>query len=157
ALPADMVSTDQLDDVMDLFYRNDIEIVDSDRNAEIPDELIRGGDDEKERPSGGDFGDGAGQEEKERHDELDAAISKTNDPVRMYLRKMGSVSLLSREDEVAIAKRIEAGEKEVLDVVLKSSLAVKEILALGQRLKAAKIRIREVVKEVDEEHEHFDE
>jgi RNA polymerase primary sigma factor len=75
----------------------------------------------------------------------------------MYLRKMGSVSLLSREDEVVIAKRIEAGEKEVLDVVLKSALAVKEILALGQRLKSGKIRIREVVKEVDEEHEVFDE
>jgi hypothetical protein len=56
-----------------------------------------------------------------------------------------------------IAKRIEAGEKEVLDVVLKSSLAVKELLALGQRLKTGKVRIREVVKEVDEEHEPFDE
>jgi RNA polymerase primary sigma factor len=75
----------------------------------------------------------------------------------MYLRKMGSVALLSREDEVNIAKRIEAGEKEVLDVVLKSSLAVKELLALGQRLKAGKVRIRDVVKEVDEEHEPFDE
>jgi len=136
ALPAQSVSTEQLDEVMDLFYRNDIEVVEGDAAGHI----------NKDDPDG-----------KDRHDELDAAYSKTNDPVRMYLRKMGSVSLLSREDEVAIAKRIEAGEKEVLDVVLKSSLAVKEILSLGQRLKAGKVRIREVVKEVDEEHEVFDE
>ena len=140
ALPTAMVSTEQLDDVMDLFYRNDIEIVDSD-GTEIDEDTITRVESDRD----------------EKTDELDAAYSKTNDPVRMYLRKMGSVSLLSREDEVAIAKRIEAGEKEVLDVVLKSSLAVKEILALGQRLKAGKVRIREVVKEVDEEHEVFDE
>ena len=99
----------------------------------------------------------AGKKDDKAADDLEAAYSKTNDPVRMYLRKMGSVSLLSREDEVAIAKRIEAGEKEVLEVVLKSSLAVKELLGLGKRLKEAKIRIREVVKEVDEEQEPFDE
>ncbi|MBI4815839.1 MAG: RNA polymerase sigma factor RpoD [Deltaproteobacteria bacterium] len=145
ALPADLVSADQLDDVMDLFYRNDIEIVDNDR-ADLPEAVMVEPDK-----------DPAGPEQVETREDLDAAYSKTNDPVRMYLRKMGSVSLLSREDEVAIAKRIEAGEKEVLDVVLKSSLAVKEILALGKRLKEGKIRIREVVKEVDEEHETFDE
>ncbi|MBI2375208.1 MAG: RNA polymerase sigma factor RpoD [Deltaproteobacteria bacterium] len=147
ALPADLVSADQLDDVMDLFYRNDIEIVDNER-AELPEAVMA--DTEKEAPAGTEASG-------ETREDLDAAYSKTNDPVRMYLRKMGSVSLLSREDEVAIAKRIEAGEKEVLDVVLKSSLAVKEILALGKRLKEGKIRIREVVKEVDEEHETFDE
>jgi RNA polymerase primary sigma factor len=156
ALPADMVSTDQLDDVMDLFYRNDIEIVDADRNADIPEEILRGAEEERE-PKVGDLDLAGAAEKEDKGEEIDAAYSKTNDPVRMYLRKMGSVSLLSREDEVAIAKRIEAGEKEVLDVVLKSSLAVKELLALGQRLKAGKVRVREVVKEVDEEHETFDE
>jgi RNA polymerase primary sigma factor len=157
ALPADMVSTDQLDDVMDLFYRNDIEIVDSDRGSDIPDEILRTADDERDAPGRELDLSAPTDREGDKADDLDSAYSKTNDPVRMYLRKMGSVSLLSREDEVAIAKRIEAGEKEVLDVVLKSSLAVKEILALGQRLKAGKVRIREVVKEVDEEHETFDE
>jgi len=158
ALPADMVSTDQLDDVMDLFYRNDIEIVDADKNADIPDEILRGAEEEREPVRGDlDLASGTTSEKEEKGEELDAAYSKTNDPVRMYLRKMGSVSLLSREDEVAIAKRIEAGEKEVLEVVLKSSLAVKELLGLGQRLKAGKVRVREVVKEVDEEHETFDE
>jgi RNA polymerase primary sigma factor len=155
SLPNHMVSTEQLDDVMDLFYRNDIEIVDS-KGGEIDEDTVK---DDLDGEMDGDVEvDTDDEKDKDdKVDDLDAAYSKTNDPVRMYLRKMGSVSLLSREDEVAIAKRIEAGEKEVLDVVLKSSLAVKEILALGQRLKAGKVRIREVVKEVDEEHEVFDE
>ncbi|MEM1022317.1 MAG: RNA polymerase sigma factor RpoD [Myxococcota bacterium] len=140
SLPNHMVSAEQLDDVMDLFHKADIEIVD------IADSLK--GDSE-------DSSDSKDSKTESRED-LDAAY-KTNDPVRMYLRKMGSVALLSREDEVNIAKRIEAGEKEVLDVVLKSALAVKEILALGQRLNQGKIRIRDVVKEVDEEQEPFDE
>ena len=144
SLPTDMVSADQLDEVMDLFYKNDIEIVETENIPDLPANLAAG-DDDKDSDS-----------RTETREDLDAAY-KTNDPVRMYLRKMGSVALLSREDEVNIAKRIEAGEKEVLEVVLKSALAVKEILALGQRLKAGKVRIRDVVKEVDEEHEVFDE
>ena len=146
SLPNDMVSAEQLDDVMELFYKNEIEIVETENIPDLPKNLV---DDEK--------GSGATADSKpETREDLDAT-HRTNDPVRMYLRKMGSVALLSREDEVNIAKRIEAGEKEVLDVVLKSSLAVKEILALGQRLKTNKVRIRDVVKEVDEEQEPFDE
>ena len=154
SLPTDMVSAEQLDDVMDLFYKNDIEIVDTDALPEGAAEDIgpEPVDEDKEPVEVA----ATGEARTESRDDLDAAY-KTNDPVRMYLRKMGSVALLSREDEVNIAKRIEAGEKEVLDVVLKSALAVKEILALGQRLKAGKIRIRDVVKEVDEQHEVFDE
>jgi RNA polymerase primary sigma factor len=156
SLPADMVSAEQLDDVMELFYKNDIEIVETDASPEALQEDANAqetAEEEKEAPV---EVTAAGETKTETRDDLDAAY-KTNDPVRMYLRKMGSVALLSREDEVNIAKRIEAGEKEVLDVVLKSALAVKEILALGGRLKAGKIRIRDVVKEVDEEHEVFDE
>jgi RNA polymerase primary sigma factor len=152
SLPNDMVSAQQLDDVMELFSRNEIEIVDMEgASGESPDAAEASEEDS-------DFEDEAKATEAkvEVREDMDAAY-KTNDPVRMYLRKMGSVALLSREDEVTIAKRIEAGEKEVLEVVLKSALAVKEIIALGQRLQAGKIRIREVVKEVDEEHEVFDE
>jgi RNA polymerase primary sigma factor len=75
----------------------------------------------------------------------------------MYLRKMGSVSLLTREGEVEIAKRIEEGERRVLQVVLNSSIAVEEILELGNKLKAQKIRVKEVVRDVDEEDAEFDE
>jgi RNA polymerase primary sigma factor len=69
----------------------------------------------------------------------------------MYLRKMGSVSLLTREGEVEIAKRIEEGEKEVLAAVLSSSIAIREILDLGERLRKGKIRVREIIKDAGEE------
>jgi RNA polymerase primary sigma factor len=75
----------------------------------------------------------------------------------MYLRKMGSVSLLTREGEVEIAKRIEDGERRVLQVVLNSSVAIEEILNLGDKLRKQKIRVKEVVKDADEEDAEFDE
>jgi RNA polymerase primary sigma factor len=156
SLPNDMVSGEQLDDVMDMFYKADIEIVDTAEAIPTVRETISEAQADDGEVSDTPTVPGAGEGKAENREDLDAAY-KTNDPVRMYLRKMGSVALLSREDEVNIAKRIEAGEKEVLDVVLKSALAVKEILALGQRLNQGKIRIRDVVKEVDEEQETFDE
>ncbi|MEE2904500.1 MAG: RNA polymerase sigma factor RpoD [Myxococcota bacterium] len=137
-LPKDSFTSEKMDQLAEYLNSREIEIVDNE-GREIDENTLKD-------PEG-----------DEKGDELDSAYSKTTDPVRMYLRKMGSVSLLSREDEVNIAKRIEAGEKEVLEVVLKSSLAVKEILSLGAKLKANKVRIRDVVKEVDEEHEVFDE
>ena len=76
-----------------------------------------------------------------------AEFSKGNDPVRMYLRKMGSVSLLTRDGEVEIAKRIEEGEIEVLDAVLATPICLAEILDLGDRLRKGKIRVKEIVKE----------
>ena len=75
----------------------------------------------------------------------------------MYLRKMGSVSLLTREGEVEIAKRIEDGERRVLKVVLNSPVAIEEILDLGDKLRKGKIRVKEVVKDTDEDDEEFDE
>ncbi|MEL6187348.1 MAG: sigma-70 family RNA polymerase sigma factor, partial [Myxococcota bacterium] len=152
SLPADMVSAEQLDAVMDIFTKENIDIVDTDGNEDSNEDSSNASA-TNGKPA---KADGKSSSRSETREDLDAAY-KTNDPVRMYLRKMGSVALLSREDEVAIAKRIEAGEKEVLDVVLKSSLAVKEILTLGKRLEEGKVRIRDVVKEVDEEHEVFDE
>jgi len=82
---------------------------------------------------------------------VDASASKTSDPVRMYLRKMGSVSLLTREGEVEIAKRIEAGEKEVMRVVIESPLAMQEIQNLADRLRRAKIRVRDVLRDFDDD------
>ena len=75
----------------------------------------------------------------------------------MYLRKMGSVSLLTREGEVEIAKRIEEGERQVLKAVLRSTIAVDELCEVGDSLKRAEIRVKEVVKDIDEEEVDFDE
>jgi RNA polymerase primary sigma factor len=140
ALPTDIVSSDQIDDVMSMFGEHDIEVVDDAKKMKLPD-----------KPPAEPEAKSAEAAEEAEEEEEDAGYGKSNDPVRMYLRKMGSVSLLTREGEVEIAKRIEEGEKEVLAAVLSSSLAVKEILDLGDRLRKGKIRVREIIKESGEE------
>ena len=87
-------------------------------------------------------------DENETDNEVEAGdFSKGNDPVRLYLRKMGSVNLLTRDGEVEIAKHIEEGEGEVIDAVLSTSICLMEVLDLGDRLKRGKIRVKELVKE----------
>jgi RNA polymerase primary sigma factor len=140
ALPTDIVSSDQIDDVMSMFGEHDIEVVDDAKKMKLPD-----------KPPPEPEAKAEAAEEREEEEEEDAGYGKSNDPVRMYLRKMGSVSLLTREGEVEIAKRIEEGEKEVLAAVLSSSLAIKEILDLGDRLRKGKIRVREIIKDAGEE------
>jgi RNA polymerase primary sigma factor len=71
--------------------------------------------------------------------------TRTNDPVRMYLRKMGSVSLLTREGEVEIAKRIEQGERRVLDIVLHSPVAVPYVYEMYDAIKRGQLRIKDVI------------
>jgi len=96
----DIVSSDQIDDVLMMFDEMDIDVVDD----------LQGLKAEEEKPL---------EKEEEEGDELEVeTLGKATDPVRMYLREMGSVSLLTREGEVEIAKRIESGKREVLSVVL---------------------------------------
>src|SRR6202012_3680223 len=87
----------------------------------------------------------------------DGYYSKSNDPVRMYLRKMGSVSLLTREGEVEIAKRIEQGEHMVLSAILNSPVAVREIMDLGDKLRKHKIRVKDIIRDAEDENAEFDE
>src|SRR3989442_3373452 len=152
ALPSDIVSSDQIDDVMSMFGDNDIAIVDEANKVKLPETKPP-----EPEPVAAKEEDQATPQEKAEQEEEDA-YSKSNDPVRMYLRKMGSVSLLTREGEVEIAKRIEDGEKEVLDAVLHSSIAIKEIIQIGERLRKGKMRVREVIRDApDEDDETFDE
>src|SRR5690606_8267171 len=90
-------------------------------------------------------------------DLADGAYGRSNDPVRMYLRKMGSVALLTREREVEIAKRIEEGELQVLDAILDSPIAVQEIVNVGEKLKARKLRVKDIIRETEEDEQEFDE
>jgi len=110
---------------------------------------------------GGTGEDLAEEEEEEKEIELDSdgdVVGKTGDPVRMYLREMGTVSLLSREGEVEIAKKIEEGEKRVIHEVLSSPLALTYVLDLGEKLAQHEIRVREIIKEEGEEDsEDFEE
>ena len=115
-LPADITSSEELDDLFSTFGNAGIEVVDSEQKYR-EDKLLG------ERPDGGGTGD---------EPELDltpGALDKTNDPVRMYLREMGTVPLLTREGEVAIARRIERGEKRVLKAFSRNRWVISEILA----------------------------
>ncbi|MBI2087201.1 MAG: RNA polymerase sigma factor RpoD [Deltaproteobacteria bacterium] len=142
-LPADIVSPDQIDDVMSIFGEMDIEVVDSNQRVNL-------GGQAEELPEEED-------EEKEFEVEVDGDIAgKTGDPVRMYLREMGTVSLLSREGEVEIAKKIEEGEKRVHHEVLSSPLAIRYVLELGERLSEQEIRVREIIKDVDEDLDYLE-
>ncbi len=142
ALPADMVSSDQIDDVMSMFGDNDIEIVDAQKAASAAEVKPTVAVEEPQE-----------EEEEEEEEKDDEPGGRSNDPVRLYLRKMGSVSLLTREGEVEIAKRIEEGEKEVLRALLACRVAVVDILDIGNRLKSGKLRVREVIKDAPEENQ----
>jgi RNA polymerase primary sigma factor len=136
-MPENLTTADQIEDWLDALGDQGIEVVDSAGDVKTP------------APPKASA--------KSKKDEDDASATKTNDPVRMYLRKMGSVSLLTREGEVEIAKRIEEGERRVLQVVLSSRIAIQEIIHLGDLLKKQKIRVKEVIKDHDEEEADFDE
>jgi RNA polymerase primary sigma factor len=137
-LPAEAVSPDQIEDVMSIFGEMDIEVVDSNQRVTL------GG--------GGDEISDDDEEEKEHETDGDGdAVGKTGDPVRMYLREMGTVSLLSREGEVEIAKKIEKGENQVIHEVLTSPLALTYVLGLGDQLANHEIRVREIIKDDGEE------
>ena len=86
-----------------------------------------------------------------KDEDLDSAYGRTNDPVRVYLRKMGSVSLLTREGEVEIAKRIEAGQIRIRDAVMESSIAVNISIHLIKRYEKGCLRLKELVAEPPED------
>ncbi|HSC86392.1 MAG TPA: RNA polymerase sigma factor RpoD [Polyangiaceae bacterium] len=88
---------------------------------------------------------------------IDEDLHKSNDPVRMYLRKMGTVALLTREGEVEIAKRIEEGEDAILEAALQCPVTVQEILRIGDDLRAQKLRVKDIVRDSEDEEQEFDE
>src|SRR4030043_1624314 len=135
----EIVSSDQIDDVLMMFDEMDIDVVDDLQGLKVEDEKVL-------------------EKEEEEGDEYEVeTFGRATDPVRMYLREMGSVSLLTREGEGEIAKRIESGKREVLSIVLNCPMAVKEIINLGHAIKAGKVEIREVTNEIDEEEVSFEE
>jgi RNA polymerase primary sigma factor len=137
-LPPDLVSSEQLDDVMSMFGEMEIEIVDSAQKVKIPKGKLDMEDEEFEaEPEDMEFEPGA--------------LGRTSDPVRMYLREMGSVALLTREGEVEIAKRIEEGEREMASVILNTPITVKELISLGESLRKGQITPAEISKDIEDE------
>ena len=153
ALPADMVA-DQMDDVLGVLGDEDIEIVDATTQVKIAPKRIA--DEQAEQKVTSRERETSPPPSK-AEEELDGYYSKSNDPVRMYLRKMGSVSLLTREGEVEIAKRIEHGEHMVLSAILNSPVAVREIIDLGDKLRKHKIRVKDIIRDAEDDSAEFDE
>ncbi|MBI2342765.1 MAG: RNA polymerase sigma factor RpoD [Deltaproteobacteria bacterium] len=147
ALPTELTGADQLDNVLSMFDDLDIEIVDSEEEGRT---LKKRADEAKRE-----------EEEEAVAAEAEAMLSSAGrsfDPVRMYLRKMGQVPLLTREGEVEIAKKIEQGEREMMDILLASAMGINSLLQLGEQLSKNKMRVVEIVEEIDEsESESFDE
>ena len=144
-LPPDIVSSEQIDDVMSMFGEMEIEIVDSVQKVKIPKVKLDLEDEEEIE----------GEQEEQEFEP--GALGRTSDPVRMYLREMGSVSLLTREGEVEIAKRIEEGERDVAGVILNTPITLKEMVSLGDRLRKFQISGSDISKEVEEEELEDDE
>src|SRR3989441_8918677 len=131
-LPDNVVSPDDIEDVLQKLDASNIHVADSDERL-IEQAATIAADDE---------------EAVEDELELDlsaGALEKTNDPVRLYLREMGVVPLLTREGEVAIAKRIERGQIKTQKAIARSPIAVTELLKIGDELPVGMISIREVV------------
>ncbi len=131
-LPENVVSPDDIEDVLQKLDASNIHVADSDERL-IEQAATIAADDEE-----------SGDDELEL-DLSAGALEKTNDPVRLYLREMGVVPLLTREGEVAIAKRIERGQIKTQKTIARSPIAVSELLKVGEELAAGIINIREVV------------
>jgi len=135
-LPTEITSSDELDDLFNTFGSAGIEVIDSDQK------YLR---DEKTLDRTGE-----GAEELEL-DLTPGALDKTNDPVRMYLREMGTVPLLTREGEVEIARRIERGKLAVIKSISRTPLIARKVIEMGDQLHAGERTIRELVIFNDEE------
>jgi RNA polymerase primary sigma factor len=127
-IPGDLHSPDDLDDLLTTIGTQGIDV-------------LEGGP-----KFGADKFESEGEEgEDVELDLTPGTLEKTNDPVRMYLREMGTVPLLTREGEVEIAKRIERGQLRVLKAISRSPIVIREIVALGEDLKRGVRNIKEVV------------
>ncbi|MUG90554.1 RNA polymerase sigma factor RpoD [Bombella sp. ESL0385] len=134
-LPQDKMSSEQIEDIMAAFSEMGIQVVESA---------------DKDEDGNSEEGDSSASEDSAEDENaggnIDAvAASRTDDPVRMYLREMGAVELLSREGEIAIAKRIEAGRGEMIGGLCRSPLTFQSILGWYEQLKNETLPLREVI------------
>ena len=158
-LPAAVVSSEQFGSIMTMFGEMDIEIVDAPEGERI--KKARDAEELSEDSEGSDSGAGDENEKEEKEEkEIDltpGALSRTDDPVRLYLKEMGSVALLSREGEIEIAKRIEEGKKDISAVIYGMPMTIEFVLALRDQLKNGTIDVREIVPIVETEEEFEEE
>lgn len=145
-IPTDIVDAAKVDAIMEFLADNDIEVEETRR--------MRDGDEDDD----GDQDSVAIEsflKGKKKEDEDSSA--RSSDPVKLYLRKMGSVSLLTREGEVEIAKRIEQGEEDIVVALISCKLGINAILDLARKVEEGQIRVKDVIRGVDEELSEEDE
>ncbi len=134
-LSPDILDPVRIDEIMNTLSDNDIDVVDSAKKGKDDD------DDDEEAEVEEAVGEQVAAEE----------AARSTDPVKLYLKKMGAVSLLTREGEVEIAKRIEQGEIEVLRALLATREGVTSMLELEERMESGKLKVKDVIRGVDEE------
>src|ERR1700688_4305218 len=134
-LPSDQNSSEQIEDVMANFSEMGIQVVEGEETEDGEAPVVKT---EKTEEA-----EGAEEEPTGNVDE--ASLGRTDDPVRMYLREMGSVELLSREGEIAIAKRIEAGRDMMIGGLCESPLTFKAIISWHDQLKAGRMLLRDII------------
>ena len=151
SLPAEVHSSEEIDDLLTTFERNGIEIYEdaaSAKAARAVEVSVERGDRDGAAKDDGHAEEGAAGSDL---DLTPGSLEKTNDPVRMYLREMGTVPLLTREGEVTIAKRIERGQLVVMKAITRSPIVIKELIAVGDDLRKGARSIKEIVQFDDEE------
>ncbi len=147
SLPAEVHSSEEIDDLLTTFERNGIEIYEDQASAKAARAV-------EVSVEAGDQDVAVKEDAHEGESDLDltpGSLEKTNDPVRMYLREMGTVPLLTREGEVTIAKRIERGQLVVMKSITRSPIVIKELIAVGDDLRKGVRSIKEIVQFDDEE------
>lgn len=145
-LPKEIIASSALDAFMQAMEVNGVSItaLDADpQNEEESDDSFFLADPEKQ--------------EEDQEDVKQEAETKGNDPVRLYLRKMGSVSLLTRDGEVEIARRIEQGERKIVKAILMSPMGTGEIIQLGERVGEGRIKVKAVFRGLEDEETQYDE
>jgi RNA polymerase primary sigma factor len=142
ALLPDVTSSEQIDDIIMLFGEKNIDIIDTEQGEKLT-----------VKKSMKDIGDVILKDTLA----LVPSAEKTGDPVKMYLREMGSVSLLSREGEVEIAKKIEEGARETMSAIFRFSVSINEVLSIGEKLLTGEIKSKYVVDNIEDEEGFMEE
>ena len=146
ALPGEMNNSEQFEEIIGIFEQLEIVIVDSEKDGKKMSAAAESADDLSDSSL-----DLAEDEESADYS------SRSTDPVRMYLREMGAVPLLDRDGEVVIAKKIEMGEQDVLYALVEVPVAVEELINVGEDLRQNRIKLKDVVKTIEEDDPSEDE
>ena len=147
ALPVEMNTPEQFEEIIGIFEKLEITIVDSEKEGKKITSRANAAGDEDDKDS------------IDIADDEDTAdySSRSTDPVRMYLREMGAVPLLDRDGEVVIAKKIEQGEQDVLYALAEVPVAIEELINVGEELRQNRIKLKDVVKTIEEDDPSEDE